>query len=169
MKKLSILTVGLLVFAFAGIVSSAAKGHGETMSQEHRSEVADIVQKLTDIAGRDNNIGKEVREVAKEQSNVASKSAEEIKEVEGRSGWKTFFIGTDWKNIGQLRSELVTTANHIDRLIKAKERATSQSVKDDLDAQIKALEEIKAKVEAFIKDNEGKFSLLGWLVRLFNR
>lgn len=169
MKKLSILTVGLLVFALAGIVSSAAKGHGEMMSQEHRSEVANIVQKLTGIAGRDSKIGIEVREIAKEQKDISEKASEEIKATEERSGWKTFFIGTDWKNIGQLRSELVTTANHIDRLIKAKERATSQSVKDDLDVQIKALQETKAKVEAFIKDNESKFSLLGWVVRLFSK
>ena len=157
----------MVVFALGLVYTTDAKG--QMMSQEYRSEVADIVQELTGIAGRDSRIGTEVREIAKEQKDISEKASKEIKETEERSGWKTFFIGTDWKNIGQLRSELVTTANHIDRLMKAKERATSQSVKDDLDAQIKALEEIKAKVEAFIKDNEGKFSLLGWVVRLFNR
>ncbi len=89
--------------------------------------------------------------------------------VENRSGFKVFFIGTDYKNLGELRSEMVTTQNHLDRLNKAMERASSTTVKEDLEAQIKELEIIKNKADGFIKANENKFSLFGWLVRLFSK
>ncbi|MEX2090739.1 MAG: hypothetical protein WD989_01230 [Candidatus Paceibacterota bacterium] len=170
MKKYFILvSVFAVIFVSVSLMFVvAAKGQGQLMSQEYRSDVADIVQKLTNIAGRDSKIGVEVRAIAKEQSNAVEKSDEAIKAVEDRSGWKTFFIGTDWKSIGQLRSQLVTTANHINRLMKARDRATSESVKNELDAQIKSLQDTVAKMEVFVKENEGKLSLLGWAVRLFN-
>lgn len=138
------------------------------MGEEHRSAVADVVLKLKEVADKDKKIGEEVKKVAEEQSESAEKAMEAIKEIEKRSGWKIFFIGTDYKNLGGLRSEMVTTDNNIDRLTKALEKATDPAIKAKLDLEIKSLQAEKLKVDTFIDDNEGKFSLFGWLVKLFN-
>lgn len=138
------------------------------MGEEHRSAVADVVLKLKEVADKDKKIGEEVKKVAEEQNESAKKATEAIKEIEKRSGWKVFFVGTDYKNLGGLRSEMVTTENNIDRLTKALEKATDPAVKAQLDLEIKALQAEKLKVDTFIDDNEGKFSLFGWLVKLFN-
>lgn len=138
------------------------------MGEEHRSAVADVVLKLKEVADKDKKIGEEVKKVAEEQGESAKKAAEVIKEIEKRSGWKIFFIGTDYKNLGGLRSEMVTTDNNIDRLTKALEKATDPAVKAQLDLEIKALQAEKLKIDTFIDDNEGKFSLFGWLVKIFN-
>ncbi|MAF20799.1 MAG: hypothetical protein CMI55_03910 [Parcubacteria group bacterium] len=58
--------------------------------------------------------------------------------------------------------------NHVNRLTKARERVTSDEVKADLGAQIAVLEEANVKAETFVKENEDKFSLFGWLIKLFN-
>ena len=58
--------------------------------------------------------------------------------------------------------------NHVNRLTKARERVTSDEVKADLGAQIAVLAEANVKAETFVKENEDKFSLFGWLIKLFN-
>jgi len=134
----------------------------------HRSTISNLANELNEVADRDGGIGKELREVAKEQNNSKEKTAKAMEKVEDRGGLKTFFIGTDYKNLGDLRSAMVTTENHISRLMKAKERAADADVATDLGEQIVALQAEKNKIESFIKDNESKFSLFGWFVRLFN-
>ena len=135
--------------------------------EEHRSRVANVVQELIRIADRDGGIGEEVRVVAQEEREVGEKVKEGVEAVEERGGFKTFFVGSDYKNLGALRSEMVTTSNHLDILNNALGEAEDESVKADLEAQIAELANIKAEVETFIEEMEGKFSLFGWLVKAF--
>ena len=140
----------------------------EMMSKGHRSKVAEAVLKLVELAGKDKNIGEEISQVAKEEDESSEKVAEAIKEVENRGKFKTFLIGTDYKNIGAIRSEIVRSDNNIDRLAKAKERTLDPILKAELDVQIVALQKANDDAEAFVKANESKFSIFGWLVKIFN-
>jgi len=167
LKISTTITLSFLLIVSSASVALAQSEKGRAMSEQHRSNVANVVKDLTDLAGKDKNIGEDVRVVAQEQESSNERAAKAMEAVEARGGFKTFLIGTDYKNIGALRSEVVTTQNSIDRLTKAKERATDDSVRADLDAQIKALEETNADALDFIKTNENKFSLFGWFVRLF--
>ncbi|HYF10003.1 MAG TPA: hypothetical protein VD967_00115 [Candidatus Paceibacterota bacterium] len=153
--------------------SSAAKDNATTtgakMSAEHRSAVASFVQKLLSVADRDGGIGSEVRAVAKSQNDSASTSAEAIAKVEAKGKLRTLLFGADYKNLGQLRSEMATTANNIAKLKNLLSRATSEEVKADLSAEIKALENFEAKIEAFVKAHESSFSLFGWFTKAFSK
>ena len=42
------------------------------------------------------------------------------------------------------------------------------AVKAELDVQIAALQKVNDDAEAFVKANEEKFSIFGWLVKLFS-
>ena len=179
-KKASVFAVSLaLVFSVAVSVNAKNENSEDNPSvakrelaalqaEDHRNAVADVVLELKEVAGKDENIGEEVREVAKAQEDSSNDSADAIEKVENRNGFVTFLFGTDYKNIGILRSEIVTTENSIDRLTKARNRATSAEVKIDLDVQIEALQAEKAELENFVETNEDKFSILGWLVKLLN-
>ena len=165
------ITIILSLFVFFSLftyMAFAQNEKGMKISQSHRSAVAEVVEKLRIVAGKDKNIGEEVREIAQEQEESGERAVEAIESVETRGALKTFLFGTDYKNIGVIRSELVTTDNHIDRLTKAMDRSEDTEVKADLETQISTLEETKTSVESFVKENEDKFSLLGWLLRLFN-
>ena len=166
-KTSTTIALSLLLVAFSVSAALAQSDKGKEMSEQHKSNVANVVKDLTDLAGKDKNIGEDVRAVAEEQESSNERATKAIQAVEARGGFKTFLIGTDYKNIGALRSEVVTTQNSIDRLTKAKERAIDDSVKADLDTQIKALEETNTNALNFIKTNESKFSVFGWFVRLF--
>jgi microsomal dipeptidase-like Zn-dependent dipeptidase len=166
-KTSTTITLSLLLVVLSASVVLAQSDKGKEMSEQHRSDVANVVQDLTSLAGKDKNIGEDVSAVAKEQEASNERATEAIKAVEARGGFKTFLIGTDYKNIGALRSEVVTTQNSIDRLTKAMDRATDDSVKAELDTQIKALQETNTNALNFIQTNESKFSIFGWFVRLF--
>ncbi|MFC1615016.1 hypothetical protein ACFL22_00465 [Patescibacteria group bacterium] len=135
---------------------------------EHRSAIAELVEELRITADKAGDAGEEVREVAREQGDSKERVAEVIDNIEKRGKFKTFLIGTDYKNIGALRSELVTTENQINRLEKAVERIVVEDAKAELNAEIETLNEAKSATESFIQENEDKFSLFGWFVRLLN-
>ncbi|MCK9351203.1 MAG: hypothetical protein WCT49_00890 [Candidatus Paceibacterota bacterium] len=166
-KKFYISAVVLFAFIFAGSASAFAEGKGEKMSEQHRNNVAKVVEELEKVANKDGAIGEEVKTVAQEEKDTVAGVSEKMEKVESRNGFKTFLIGSDYKNLGAIRSEIVTTQNHIDRLTKSLERATSTEAKAELQAQIDSLKGIQTKVETFVKDHEGKFSLFGWLVKMF--
>lgn len=147
--------------------NAAAAATGTTMRLDNRSGVAAYVQSLLAVADRDGGIGEEVRIVAREYASSSDRVIEAKAEVEGRPGWLTFIIGTDYGNLGKLRSELATTQNHIARLENAMNRSTDATVQAELAAQIDALETQASTTAKFVVENESKFSVLGWFFRIF--
>ena len=135
------------------------------MGNEHRNAVSNVANELNKIATKDRGIGKELREVAKEQNESKEKAVEAIEKIGKRNQLKTFFIGTDYKNLGALRSAMVTIDNHIARLMKARNRVVSGTNATSLDKQIEALQAERSKIESFIKTNEDRFSLFGWFMK----
>ncbi len=140
-------------------------GSRSAMSDTHRSAVATFVQSLLKVADREGGIGAQVRVIAQAQNDSEKTTAEAIAKVENRNGFVTFFIGTDYKNIGVLRSEMVTTSNQIDQLKKLVAQVTNSTDKAELQAQIQVLEQEQVKIQTFITTHENRFSLLGWLFR----
>jgi len=136
----------------------------------HRSVVANFVQSLLRVASRqEGGIGEQVRVVAQEQNQNKEKTADQIESIEKRNKIKTFLIGTNYKNVGALRSEMVQTRNRLEKLNRLMGQTTDAADKTELQNQIQTLEDEQAKIETLLKKAEGKFSLFGWLVKLFSR
>lgn len=157
----------------AGVNAStnAPRGEGKSgehndVGEQHRSEVANIVHKLLLDAERDGGIGAEVRAVAMAQASSSGRAAKAAATLDGESGFKKFFLGPSYTNLGELRSSVVTTENSIERLTRARDRATDAAVKADLDAQIAALTDIASSTRAYVEEHASGFSLFGWLMRL---
>ncbi len=167
----------LLSFALMGNTTSFADtdsdngdtNNGKTVSEQHKTNVTKVVEELERIADKDRGIENEVKSVAQEEKDAVDEVSKKIAGVEKRGGFKTFLIGSDYKNLGALRSELVKTDNHIDRLTRSIERAASSFIKVELENQVIELESIRTKAETFIKEQEGKFSLFGWMVKMFSK
>lgn len=140
---------------------------GQINAEIHRSTVANFVQSLLSVADREGGIGEQVKVVAQEQNASKETTAEAIDKVEKRSKIKTFLLGTDYKNIGTLRSEMVKTRNHIEQLTRLVDKAENEQDKTELQFQIQNLEQEQINIEIFISQNENKFSLLGWVAKLF--
>jgi len=161
----------LLVFTFCfSVVLAKAQNDKQINGAEHRSTVATFVQTLLNVADREQEgIGEEVRVVAQQQNETKDEVADAIDKIQNRSKIKTFLIGTDYRNLGALRSEMVQTRNRLEQLSRLLENIQSEEDKTELQNQIQTLEQEQQKIEDFIKAQEGKFSLFGWLVKLFNK
>jgi hypothetical protein len=152
----------------ANATSSAVKNQGQITAAEHRSVVANFVQSLVHVADREKGgIGEQVRGVAQQQNQSASSTVRAIEKIESRSKIETFLFGSDYRNLGALRSEIVQTRNRIGQLTRLSESVNYKDDKTELQNQIQSLEQEQTKIEDFIKAQEGKFSLFGWLIKLF--
>lgn len=138
-------------------------------AEEHRSTVASFVQSLLSVADREGGIGQQVRVIAQQQNETKEKVAESIDKVESRGKIKIFLVGADYKNIGALRSEMVKTRNQIEQLKRLAEKAENEGDKTELQNQIQALEQEQTNIDNFITQNESKFSLFGWVVKLLGK
>jgi len=138
-------------------------------SREHGNKISESVKKLLEVAKetskQDRGIGDEVSKIAKEEGDMSTTTTEAIKKVENRNFLVSLLVGADLKNLGQLRSSIVTTENHINALNNIKTRVTAD-IATTLDAEIASLNQEKVRLESVVKDNEDVFSLFGWFVKL---
>ena len=140
-------------------------GRGEM----HRSVTASFVQTLIEAADRMNGMSGELRAIAQEQVTSSEKVFEAVKKAEKR-GWITsMLIGSDYKNLGAIRGEMMTTENRIERLSHEMERVVSPSDRNIIIEEIQSLKDEQHKLGTFVKTNEDKFSLFGWAARLFQK
>jgi hypothetical protein len=142
---------------------------GQLNVESHRSTVATFVQSLLAVADRESEIGQELRVIAKQQNDTKDRASDLINAVENRNKVKTFFIGTSYKNLGELRSQMVQTRNQIEQLKQLAEKAENEGDKTELQNQIQVLEQEQTSINNFITQNESKFSLFGWAVKLFRK
>lgn len=182
------LTIAFLLFNFASAKAQNEKGLNNAhqarekiqaqnnakinrgQAETHRSEVAEFVLNLLKVAEKEpGGIGEQIRNIAREQNEATEKIAPSLEKIEKRNKIKTFFIGTDYKNLGQLRSEMVRVRNRIERLKRLQERIENEQERNEIQSQIQAMERERARIEDFIKANEEKFSLFGWFLKLFNK
>ena len=137
---------------------------------EHRNAVSALVQDLLNVADKEGNgIGEQVRTVAKEQNETKDEVAAKIDKIQNRSKIKTFLVGMDYKNTGQLRSEMVKTRNQIERLTRLMNKTTNERNKTIIQEQTQKLEQQQKNIDDFLTTNESKFSLFGWAVKFFNK
>ncbi len=140
---------------------------GQVNAEEHRSNVANFVQTLLKAASStEGGIGQQVRVIAQQQNDSDTTTTKAVEKIQSRNKIKTFLIGSDYKNLGALRSEMVQTRNRIDQLDRVIQNTTDTA---EIQAQIQTLEQEQTKIENFIKEQEGKFSLFGWLIKMFNK
>lgn len=139
------------------------------LSKEHKDRVSEFAKKLLEVSKKDWKMKKEAEEIAKEALDSSTSTVESIDKENSRSAWKTLLIGSDYKNLGKLRSELARTDKVVERLNALASSTANISLRTDLEAQIKLLQDTQAKVKTFVAENESKFSLFGWLVKIFNK
>lgn len=174
MKYLVIFLSTAIIFSFATMVVAKAdknqeQNQGQINAEQHRSSVANFVQGLLDVADREpGGIGEQVREVAQEQNQAKEQVAETIEAVQNRNKIRTFLFGSDYRNLGALRSEMVQTRNRLEQLNRVMENIQNEEDREQLQTQIQEMEQERIRIENFIREQEGKFSLFGWLFKFFS-
>jgi hypothetical protein len=149
------------------------KAKGETNAQVHREKTEEVVQNLEQVvtqeeAAGNSEISGQIGQVVKEQEQTQEQTAEAIEQVEKRGKVKTFLVGTDYKNLGQLRSSLVHNRNDIRKLTQALAQVQGGENTVLLQGQIADLMLERERIKSIIQTNESSFSLFGWVSRFLN-
>jgi len=146
---------------------NATNTKGQLNAQEHRSVVANFVQGLVHVADREaGGIGEQVRTIAQQQNQSASTTIQAMEQVQIRNKIRTFLFGSDYKNLGALRSEMVQTRNRLEQLNRLMENIQNEGDQVELQVQVQELEQEQERIENFIREQEEEFSLFGWLFKL---
>lgn len=144
-----------------------------TNSQKFKKNMDNFVTSLEDVSDTEEQIGntetsQEVQEVADSQEEETENVADAIGAVESRPKWKILLLGSDYKNLGKLRSSLVHVQNDIRKLSRNTDAVVDPSSETVLQAQLTALTAERNRIIDVIVDNKEQFSLLGWVVKLFS-
>lgn len=144
--------------------------NGEDISSEsHRNTIADSIKNLLEVADNNHSIGAEVRVIAQEQSDSNEKVSRAIQQIQEKGKFKSFLFGTDYKNTSTLKVELEKTNTQIEQLKALSAKTTDTIDKVTLNTQVELLQSEQVTIQAFIDLHENKFSLFGWLVKMFNK
>lgn len=148
----------------------ADKAKGTTNAQIHKEKSEEVTTTLDEVANDEEATGNtevsdQIGEVADEQEQIQEETADAIEEVEGRGKIKTFLVGTDYKNLGQLRSNLVHNRNEIRKLTQTMAQAQTPESQTLIEGQLATLMQERERIKTVITDNEESFSLFGWVSR----
>lgn len=143
---------------------------GESNSKINKEKSEEVVKNLKEVADEEKNkgnkeVGEQIEQVIQEQEQTQEQTSDSIEEVETRGKVKTFLIGTDYKNLGQLRSELVHNRNQIRQLTQSLTQVQTEESKAMIEAQLQIMMQERERIKSVITANEDNFSLFGWVTR----
>jgi len=118
---------------------------------------------------KEDGIKTESENLFKEMNNLITTQNNFLQSLESRSKLKIFFIGTDYKNIGQLKSQLKENDAMIKKLNDLLSQAQSEENKNIIRQQLDGLTQENEKINQTITNNENKFSLFGWAIKMINK
>jgi F0F1-type ATP synthase membrane subunit b/b' len=131
------------------------------LEEQEQEQEQEQNQEQEQIAGQ-------IEAAAEQEDAVEEEITESIAAVEKRGKLKTLLIGSDYKNMGQLRSELVRNRNQIRQLTMLATRVESEESRIMIENQLAILLQQREGIYNLIKENEAKFSLLGWVFRFLS-
>jgi hypothetical protein len=138
----------------------------ETLSPKEAAHKRNTVRKLNKIMEKtsDPEIEEEVEDIAEDQDLSDLRAEEAIEVIDQRPSYVKFLIGPDYKNLGQLRKEVVHVRNNIRKLDKLKEKAGEEE-QGAIDEASDVLKAQSYSLQAAIWEKLSGFSLFGWLAR----
>ncbi len=143
-------------------------GIGLENAEQRRSQVANAVQEMLQVAERNNGIGEQVRVIAQAQNQNQEKIENGLQKVQNRSGLIKFFAGPDYAEIDNIQRIMEQNRFQIQQLNQIKDQLVSQEDQQVIIEQVQLLEQANLMVENILDNSRKGFSLFGWLFRMFN-
>jgi len=118
-------------------------------------------------------IAEEAEEIAEEIAEAGEEASEVIEEIEKQNKFKKLLVGTDYENLGQLRSSLAHNENQIRKLTKLSEKVQTQEMAQNMGTdseiqnQLVILMQERERIKTVLQDGQEGFSILGWFRKLF--
>lgn len=169
MKKylLLIILAALLVLPVSVFAQGNQQGQQGQQAGTRNRGIETAIQNLNRVAERNNNpeIGEQVRSMAQNHERVQIRIETALQQMSQRDKAVKFLLGPDYKNAGQVSSDIVGLRNDIRRLEQIKEGSLPADA-EDVQGAIDELEVEADELETRLEEQLSGFSLFGWLSRL---
>ena len=130
--------------------------------------VSGVAKNLKSVAFSEEEIAEDLEELADAQEETGGKINASVEKIQEQNKTKAFLIGTDYKNLGQLRSEMVQNRNQIRQLTQLIGQTENEENRLILQEQLELMVQEREQINNFITESEESFSLFGWAFRLIN-
>jgi len=141
----------------------------EQEAVERRSNVANAVQEMLQVADRNGGIGQQVRTIAQAQTQNQEKLEVSLQKVQSRNGVAKFFVGPNYGEINNAKKILEQNREQIQQLNQIKNQLINWSDQQQLIEQVQLIEQANLAIENSLNASQKGFSLLGWLFRAFSK
>jgi len=138
-----------------------------SQAEQRRSEVANAVQEILQVAEKDSGIGEQVKIIAQTQTQNQEKLETSLQKVQSRSGFAKFFVGPNYGEINNAKKLLEQNREQIKQLGQIKNQLANQDDQQKLTEQVQLLEQSNQEIENSLNTLQRGFSLFGWIFRLF--
>ena len=138
------------------------------VTEQRRSQVADAVQEMLQVAERNGGIGQQVKTIAQTQTQNQEKLEASLQKVQSRSGFAKFFVGPNYGEINNAKKILEQNKEQIKQLSQVKNQLANQGDAQNLTQQIQTLEQASLQIENSLGTAQKGFSLFGWMFRMFS-
>ena len=144
------------------------QGQGGQQTGTGNRGIETAIQNLNRVAERNNNpeIGEQVRSMVQNHEEMQVRTMTALQQMSQRNQVLKFMFGPDYKNAGQVRSDVVGLRNDIRKLERIKENSLPADA-GDVQGAIDELQVEANELEAQLTEQLSGFSLFGWLVKLF--
>ena len=140
---------------------------GSEKASQNKSDVANAVQQMIQIADKNQGIGAQIKVIAQNQVQNQESLKTNLEKIQSRSGLAKFLIGPDYGQIKNAEKTIEQNREQIKQLNQIKSQITNQGDQQILTEQIKILEQANQEAQNSLNAAQGGFSLLGWLFKMF--
>ncbi|MDD5490041.1 MAG: hypothetical protein PHP25_05190 [Candidatus Moranbacteria bacterium] len=135
-------------------------------SVQNKSQVANAVQAMLQIADRNGGIGQQVRVIAQTQTQNQTKLEANVEKIQSRGGIVKFFVGPNYGAIKDAQMTLEQNREQIRQLNQIRTQLSNEGDQTQLTQQISVLEQANQEIETLLAASQSGFSLFGWLNKL---
>jgi hypothetical protein len=150
---------------------NSGKGNAVDRSGSTLERVARNVDHAAFIEKEEGNleVSEELAETADEIEVQGEETEDALEAINTKPRWQVLLFGTDYKNLGQLRSQVAHNENNIRKLTKNLTGVSDPAASDLVQAQITLLQTEQQNIKTILQQNESQFSILGWVFKFFQK
>lgn len=141
---------------------------GKDLAISRRSEVANAVSEILQVAERNGGIGEQVRIIAQNQEKNQEKIETHLEKIQNRNRLAKFLFGPNKQEIKAIKNILDENKNELTELEQLKNKIPENIDREKIAEQIEKLQDIRQDLEKRTKQSEKVFSLFGWALKLFS-
>lgn len=148
-------------------IKNQNKSEASAITEQRKNQVANAVQEMLQLADRNDGFGEQIRIIAQSQNQNQEQLETSLETIQNRSRFARFIVGLNYGEVNKTEKLLEQNREQIQQLNEIKNQLTNQSEQTILTEQIQTLEQVNVAIENLLNSYQNKFSLFGWIFKIF--